>query len=113
MKAITGKIGVWITNDRTTPQDAISMSANGEQDRALDLFFYSTHDMSGQGWVRVGTAAVTVEFSDMNEIINNKADCLRKEIQTVRAEAQKKIGALEERLGQLLSLPNYSEEVEA
>ncbi|MHB1098341.1 MAG: hypothetical protein ACYCZR_02185 [Burkholderiales bacterium] len=110
MNKITGTVGVWITNDWTTPQSVMKLAADGFQNDAVDKLSYANYDMSGTaGWLRVGTATISIEFDEEKEIISKKAEGLRKEIHTVRAEAQMKVERLEERLSQLLALPNYSE----
>ena len=75
---------------------------------ALRELSFTVFDISGKGYSKAGTATVTVELDDENELIENKAESLREEIKTVRAEAENAITRLTEKLNSLLAITNES-----
>ena len=57
-----------------------------------------------------GPVTVTFEVKDRNEIINAAVESLRNEIQKVRAEAEVKCNAIEEKIQSMLALPNLEKD---
>ena len=53
-----------------------------------------------------GPVTVTFVVNDRNKIIKDAVESLRNEIQKVRAEAEVKCGAIEEKIQSMLALPN-------
>ena len=53
-----------------------------------------------------GPVAVTFQVEDKDKIIKDAVESLRNEIQKVRAEAEVKCGAIEEKIQSMLALPN-------
>ena len=53
-----------------------------------------------------GPVTVTFEVSDRDKIINDAVESLRNEIQKVRAKAEVKCNAIEEKIQSMLALPN-------
>lgn len=104
---IVGEVNVWSTGDWITPEYLQEMIANGESDRAVAMLSYSNADMTGyDGWAHFGRAKVEVVLFPRNVIVENKVESLKAEIQKKRAETQKEVEKLEERIQQLLALPN-------
>ena len=71
---------------------------------ALRELSFTACDISGNGYSKAGTATVTVELDDENELIENKAESLRDEIKKVRADAENAITRLTEKLNSLLAI---------
>lgn len=90
--------------------DPERLKSDDEQEavEALTFTSYNMNDISG--YSKAGTATVTVELDDENELIESKAESLRAEIKKVRAESENEITRLTERLNSLLAIAN---EVEA
>ena len=108
---IVGEVGVWSSGDWITPEYLQRLIADGESDRAVAMLSYSNADMTGyDGWTRFGRAKVEVVLFPRDVIVENKVESLKAEIQKKRAETQKEVEKLEERIQQLLALPspNYN-----
>lgn len=107
---IEGKTKVWITYSNITPERIQEIGDNkdkGGGDCAVNLLSYSSQDMSHcDGWTEVGTAEIKVTFLSREIVLEKMAEGLRKEIQEVKAKAHVKVSQLEDKLNQLLALPN-------
>ena len=57
-----------------------------------------------------GPVTVTFEVNDKNKIIKDVVESLRNEIQKVRAEAEVRCGAIEEKIQSMLALPNLEKD---
>ena len=57
-----------------------------------------------------GPLSVTFKIKDNDEIINDVVASLRKSMQTVRAEAEVKCNAIEEKIQSYLALPNLEKD---
>lgn len=105
------KTGVpaWFTNDYNGPE-----LLKGPAREAINaMVFVDTTEWSQDGkppdgWTRVGTATITVELVDEEEMVANKIDSLRQEITRVRADAHAKETHLEGKIQQLLAITNDS-----
>jgi hypothetical protein len=107
MNNIQGTQKVWITDsDRLSPRDIQEAIDAGRQEDLVQQFSFSNFDMSRHGWVELGSAKIEVVLHPQDEVIEKLADGLREQISIVRAEAQSKVAQLEEKLSQLLALPN-------
>lgn len=104
---IVGEVNVWSSGDWITPEYLQGLIADGESDRVVAMLSYSNADMTGyDGWARFGRAKVEVTLFPRDVIVENKVESLKAEIQKKRAETQKEVEKLEERIQQLLALPN-------
>ena len=56
------------------------------------------------GWMLIGNATVTVDFLSDEEMAAQKLDALRAELQTVRAENQKRENAILDQISKLQAL---------
>lgn len=109
MNDIQGTQKVWLSDtSRLTPLDIQAAIDAGEQEYILGWLQFSDTDMSRYGWAEIGTAKIEVAFHPQEAVIEKLAEGLRNQISVVRAEAQQKVAHLEEKLNQLLALPNRS-----
>lgn len=67
----------------------------------------------GKGYVRIGTATVTVELRTENEIAANQLAALQKQLQAVRAENQQRENAILDQISKLQALTHNATVVEA
>lgn len=110
MNDIQGTQKVWLSDtSRLTPVDIQAAIDAGEQEYVLGRLQFSDSDMSRHGWAEIGTAKIEVTFHPQDAVVEKLAEGLRNQISVVRAEAQQKVAHLEEKLNQLLALPNRSE----
>lgn len=56
------------------------------------------------GYTKVGIAKIDIELAPQNDMINNKIEALRAEMQMVKADAQVKVQKLEDQLQSLLAI---------
>lgn len=101
MRTITGKTTAWLASH----QGPEALVGKKESQLIGDLY-YANHDMSSQGWSKVGKATITLEIPEDDQLIANKVDALRKEITRTRADAEVKARDLEEKVQQLLAITN-------
>ena len=100
-KQIKGRIDAWIAG-RGYPAAADLFAADG-----VELFndiYYSTVDMSGSGWVKVGTAEITIKLDELPEVASKQVAALRSKLEEMRAEHQLQQTALQERINNLLAI---------
>ena len=93
MKTITGKTTAWLssTNINSSPGEVENLS-------------FVAHDMSGCGWTKVGTADITVELFDDQEIKAGMLSSLDEAEKRVKADAQNKLTEIERQRQQLLAI---------
>ena len=107
MNSIEGTQKVWLSDSCSlTPGEIQENIDNGRHERLIERLQFTNSDMSRHGWVEVGTSTVSITFHQQDEVIEKLADGLRQQIEVTRAEAQSKVAHLEEKLSQLLALPN-------
>ena len=104
MKVINGKTKVWLSQW----SDPEKLKHGG--DNAIRQLTFANCDMSGGGYTYVGIATVVAEIVDEKTMVVNKVESLKKELQCVRAKAQKEVNDLEDKIQKLLAITN---EVEA
>lgn len=56
------------------------------------------------GYTKVGTVKIDIELAPQNDMINNKIDSLRAEMQMVKAESQKKVQDIAVKIQNLLAI---------
>jgi len=106
MRVITGDMKVFLS------QWADPEQLKESDEKALRQVSLTHCDLGG-GYTFIGTAKVVIEIVDENTIILNKVDSLKRELQTVRAKAQKEVNDLEDKIQQLLAITCNTVEVEA
>lgn len=106
-RKITATVPAWITNDYFDPKTLV----DGEPVKVVgDLHYCAPEaDMTGYGWVKVGTAEITLTIDDPREVINNKVDALQAQKRSVMAEAQMKLNKIEGQIQELLCIEHKPE----
>ena len=93
MKTITGKTGAWLS----------SYNVNADPSDVNNLFFASS-DMSSCGWIKVGSASVTVELLSDTDLMTEQLAMLDEAERRVKAEAQAKLNEIEGQRQRLLAI---------
>ena len=93
MKTITGTIGAWLS----------SHNLNADPNDFENLFF-AVSDMINIGWVKVGTASVTVELLSDTDLMTEQLAMLDEAERRVKAEAQAKLNEIEGQRQRLLAI---------
>ena len=75
-----------------------------------DFIHISQYAESADYTCIAGPVAVTFQVEDKDKIIKDAVELLRNEIQKVRAEAEVKCGAIEEKIQSMLALPNLEKD---
>lgn len=105
MRTITGTIGAYITGS-LGPADLI-----GDPCQVLNnLSYFNYSGMENYGWARVGTATITVEIEDEQQLIRNKIDALKSEKNAILGEAQAKATEIDGKINNLLAITYVPEE---
>jgi len=94
----SGTINAFITNSYTTPEDI------AKREDPLDSMSYYSGDLEIDGWVKVGTAEITVTMHDNSKVLQGMVDAIDKHIQTTYAEAESKINLLKQKKQELLAI---------
>lgn len=105
-RIITGSLFVSLSEY----SDHERLKSDDEQHAIRTLTFTAYDITTAPGFSKAGTATVTVELDDENELIEHKAESLRAEIKKVRADSENAITRLTKKLNSLLAIAN---EVEA
>jgi hypothetical protein len=98
---ITTTTTVWITPQCRLSSEQI-LNPTGEQ--LVNAAAFTNTDISSVGYTKIGTASIEFDLIDRDELIKNKADALRAELQGVKADAQVKVQKLEDQLQRLLAI---------
>ena len=101
----TGNIAVWNSCPEYKPtSSAKNLVADGENDEAVAFFHYTDSDMRDHGWVHVGNAVFTVMLFDESILHGKQLEALKAELQSVRADNQRKENAILDRISKLQAL---------
>jgi len=104
-------VPVWLTT--YSSPEAIRSEEDHAVVGATTLHFPWRDDAKGpEGWTLCGVATVTYEFSADKEIMANKVDSLRSELEKDRADSELRQNAILNKISKLESL-EWSGEVEA
>ena len=107
MNHIQGTLKAWLSDSCSmTPSEMQACIDAGKHEYLIGRLVFTNSDMASCGWVELGTANIEMAFHPQDEVIGKLAVGLREQISIVRAEAQSKVAHLEEKLSQLLALPN-------
>lgn len=101
-RQLTGTVKAWISRPESI--NVAGLLSIEKASTALSRVVLAEHDMSGAGWVHVGTAEVTITFKDTGEIDAQQVAVLRGQLDEMRAEHQAKQMALQTRINNLLAL---------
>ena len=97
MKTLTHTVKAWLP-DRRSYVDI-------DCDSSLELLFYTSIDMSGNGYIHVGEATITVRLeTDRDTITKNMISGLRGSQQKIRAQAEQEINEIEQKIQNLLAI---------
>ena len=96
-KQISGTTGAWIT-------DYQSIGVINRADAAASLAYSDNDNMTSVGWTKVGTATITVELLDQNELIDGKVTALRAQAKEVAFQAAQHTKRIEDEISNLLAI---------
>lgn len=99
-RTITATVPAWITSNYFDPKTLV----DGEPGRVIDGVGYSSLDMSTHGWVKCGTAEITLTIDDPREVIDSKVTALQAQKKSVMAKAQMELNKLEGQIQELLCI---------
>ena len=98
MRTITATVNASVYGGYTTPEELIRQ----DPDQAVSSVNLSA-DVP-DGWVKVGTATVTVTFDDDNKITGNLIDSLKAKKSKTLADAQVEANAIEQKIQSLMAI---------
>ncbi len=96
MKTLTGTIGVYLN-----PYSSMSVDDYDKCER-LNAFCYG--DGYPSNYIKIGTAEISVTFTARANVVANKVETLRDQLQEVRAAAQVKAKEIEQEISKLLAI---------
>lgn len=97
----TGKTVAWLASAENRLDPA------AEAEKGFDQLSFSNNGMmAGVGWVKVGTAEITVDFDSPTDFVERQIEVLNQQIERVNVEAGKRINYFQTCINNLLSLPN-------
>ena len=101
----TGTVGAWLSNpEYQNIGRVIGCLKKGDNQSALNYITYSGSDMATCGWVKVGTASVTVTLDSVDTITASQVQSLQHELEAFRAKAHLHEQAILERISKLQAL---------
>lgn len=107
MNSINGTLKAWVSDSSSlTPGEMQKAIDDGKHEYLIGRLVFTNSDMAQCGWIELGTAKIDMTFHPKDAVMEKMADGLREQISIVRAEAHVKVAKLEEKLSQLLALPN-------
>ena len=98
MRTITATVNASVYGGYTTPDELISQ----DPDQAVSRVNLSA-DVP-DGWVKIGTATVTVTFDDDKTITGNLIDSLKAKKSKTLADAQVEANAIEQKIQSLMAI---------
>jgi len=78
--------------------------AKGNESVAAERVSFAAWDMSDVGWIKVGTARITVELLDPKEIQHGQLAALQARLQKERADSQVRQNAILDAISKLQAL---------
>ena len=106
MPTITGKTKAWTTDSYFGPKEIQRMLDNGLENELVSRLSYYDFESPPTDWSEVGHATITVELHSTEVLVEKKVESLRQEVQETRANAQRKVQDLEDKINNLLALPS-------
>ena len=98
MKTITATVNASVFGGYATPDELIQQ----DPDQAVSRI--NLQSDVPDGWVKVGTATVTVTFDDDNTITGNLIDSLNAKKSKTLADAQVEANAIEQKIQSLMAI---------
>ena len=108
-KTLAGVTTAWITDTKHFDMDLLLNPKGREAALINDLSYYDA-DMEALGWVRVGKATITLELEDQAAVVENQIDTLKATLKAEEGKFHKTKMEIEDKINQLLALPNYAGE---
>lgn len=99
-RTITATVPAWITSNSFDPRKLI----DGKAEEIIGALYYSLSDMTDCGWIKCGTAEITLTIHDEKEIVSNKIGALKAEKAAVLADAEAKARRIEGMIQELLCI---------
>ncbi|WP_442592515.1 hypothetical protein ACSBPU_13010 [Parapusillimonas sp. JC17] len=104
---ITGTIDAYLTDTPYRQEAFLAAMKNGSHSEAVGaLNFSNTPGMEIVGWVRLGTATITVDVPDEDAIRLGYVETLKAKKAQVLADAQREVVKIEEKIQSLLAITN-------
>ena len=101
----TGTVGAWLSDPSWRGIDyVIGLVKQCENDAAANSLTYSNRDMTDIGWVKVGTATVTVTLDSVDEITAGQVLALQRQLEQFRANAHLHEQAILARISKLQAI---------
>lgn len=100
---VKATINAWTHSDYSMERFMRGME-DGKHDRAVDALAFSMHDMSGSGYVRIGTAEIEVELLPMDQIQHQQLHTLTAQLEKERAESQAKQNIILDKISKLQAI---------
>ena len=102
---IKGKQKAWIAHRHLTAQDLANMAKDGKSASILDELTLTNVNMSDNpAWLQVGFAEVTLTLLDDKHVTATQLAQLQAQLQTVRAENQKRENAILDQISKLQAI---------
>lgn len=103
MKQIIATVPVWLTSQYST----LTQIQNSTPERAVStLGFFQPHEGGKgiDGWIKVGSAEITVTFDDEAEIVGSQITMLRAAQKKVQADCEIALNQIEGQIQSLLAI---------
>jgi len=97
MKTKTQTVNAWLAGIDAD-------QAGSVESLQLDSLVYCKPDISVGGWLKVGTAVITVTYEPANDLRQKAAEAIRAQMQEAAAKYQAMQTELQERLNKLLAI---------
>lgn len=99
MEKIKGTTDVWLAGDFYGPDD---IKRDGP--KCVSRLNYTSNDMASSGWVKIGTAEITLSLISDEKMVANKVESLKAEIHEIRATSENAITRLQAKIQSLLAI---------
>ena len=96
----------WTTGDYGMGRLLRAMEA-GDQQKAGEAVSFSRHDMSSEGWVKIGPVTFEIEISPIEELQSQQLATLVAQLEKERADSMVRQNALTDKISKLQAL-SYS-----
>lgn len=100
MKTISASVTAWMTSN-----DDIRLLERAPSAIASQLgYTHGETDMSVHGWLRIGEATISINLMDHDTLISTQIESLRKAQEKVRADSERQVNSLEQKIQSLLAI---------
>lgn len=98
-------VDAWVPNWRIETYGLAEFVRSIASESAPSNLSFSNHDMSGSGWVRVGTAKIEVELVPPDSLAAEELRSLNKQLDELREVHRQAQQAILDRISKLQALP--------